>query len=248
MSSLGRNDAFSVVGGAPAARFVEGHVSRVTGTQVFVISPTFDSGAEFGPVRYSGRIPPVGAECLLAVVTATTEAWIISWDGPVATPPPTTEARACKLVATANQAAPPNATFVQMGFDAVPFNFGDFTFRAGSAPYTTGRLADAIIIPTAGLYRFHGSAAYQANTQLVSTWLFCNGAVTWADGSNSQFYSGATLSNGIYVVSQQVVQTAECAAGDVITLIQDQTTSVGGPFATVARYTWLTAEKLERAA
>lgn len=86
MSTLGRNDAFSVVGGAPNARFVEGHVSRVnlatTPPQVFVVAPTFDVGAEFGPVRYSGAPPPVDTEVIVAVMTGTTEAWIVSADLP----------------------------------------------------------------------------------------------------------------------------------------------------------------------
>lgn len=81
MSSLGRNDAFSVIGGAPAARFIEGHISRVTAGEAFVVSPTFDAGLEFGPCKFSGTAPPVGAECLVAVMTGTTIAWIVSWDG-----------------------------------------------------------------------------------------------------------------------------------------------------------------------
>lgn len=84
--TLGRNDAFSVVGGMPAARFVEGHVSRINSStvppQVFITAPTFDAGAEFGPVRYSGAPPPVATGVIVAVVTGTTEAWIVSADLP----------------------------------------------------------------------------------------------------------------------------------------------------------------------
>lgn len=82
MSAVGRNDAFSVVGGMPAARFVQGRISRVAGAQAFVTCPTFDAGAEFGPVRYDGARPPVGVDCVVAVMTGTTEAWLVSWDEP----------------------------------------------------------------------------------------------------------------------------------------------------------------------
>lgn len=88
MSALGRNDAFSVVGGMPAARFVQGTISRVTAGQVFVVCPTFDAGLEFGPCRYSGLAPTVGAGCVVAVMTGTTESWIVSWDGPLPAPAP----------------------------------------------------------------------------------------------------------------------------------------------------------------
>lgn len=84
MSAVGRNDAFSIVGGMPAARFVEGKVSRVTAPgQVFVACPTFDAGAEFGPVRYDGSPPAAGTAVVVAVMTGTTEAWIVSADAPV---------------------------------------------------------------------------------------------------------------------------------------------------------------------
>lgn len=84
VSAVGRNDAFSVVGGMPAARFVEGHVSRVSAAgQVFVTCPTFDAGAEFGPVRYDGSPPAAGVAVVVAVMTGTTEAWIVSADAPV---------------------------------------------------------------------------------------------------------------------------------------------------------------------
>lgn len=79
---LGRNDAFSVVGGAPTARFVDAKVSRVSGSQVFVISATFDAGLEFGPCTYAGSAPAVGTPVLVAVMTGTTEAWIVAANMP----------------------------------------------------------------------------------------------------------------------------------------------------------------------
>lgn len=80
MSSLGRSDAFSVVGGMPAARFIEGKISRVAGSQAFVIAPGFDAGLEFGPVVYSGPTPVVGAFCVVAVMTGTTRAYLVQHD------------------------------------------------------------------------------------------------------------------------------------------------------------------------
>lgn len=79
--TLGRNDFYGLLA-APNVRVVEGVVSRVTAGQAFVIAESFDDGLEFGPVRYSGAPPTAGAGCLVAVMTDTTEGWIISWDGP----------------------------------------------------------------------------------------------------------------------------------------------------------------------
>lgn len=86
MSALGRSDAFSVVGGMPAARFIEGKISRVAGTQAFVIAPGFDAGLEFGPVVYSGPTPIVGAFCVVAIMTGTTRAYLVQHDAAMVAP------------------------------------------------------------------------------------------------------------------------------------------------------------------
>jgi hypothetical protein len=88
--TLGRGDVFSVVGGAPNARIIEGTINRVDATthEAFVSAPSFDAGLEFGPCGYQGAPPTVGADCVVAVMTGTTKAWIISWDGPSATVAP----------------------------------------------------------------------------------------------------------------------------------------------------------------
>jgi microcystin-dependent protein len=79
--TLGRNDPYSVVGGIPGARVIEGKVSRISGTDVFIVSDQFDAGLEFGPVMYDGPAPPVGARAVVDIMTGTTECWIVSWDG-----------------------------------------------------------------------------------------------------------------------------------------------------------------------
>jgi hypothetical protein len=84
VTALGRGDFSALVAGS-THDVVQGTVTRVSGSQIFVICPNFDGGYEFGPVRYSGPIPAVGAGCVIAVMKDTTEAWLISWDGPYTT-------------------------------------------------------------------------------------------------------------------------------------------------------------------
>jgi len=82
VSSLGRNDIFGVIGGAPTARIIEGVINRVAANgDAFVSAASFDAGLEFGPCGYEGPVPIVGKACVVAIMTGTTKAWIISWDG-----------------------------------------------------------------------------------------------------------------------------------------------------------------------
>jgi hypothetical protein len=77
---VNRNDLYSMLS-APDVRTLQGIVTRVSGTKVFVTCPGYDGNAEFGPVFYNGVTPTDGATCLVCVVNNTTEAWIVSWDG-----------------------------------------------------------------------------------------------------------------------------------------------------------------------
>lgn len=79
---LGRNDIYGVIGGAPNVRFVEGTIHRISASEIFVTSPVFDAGLEFGPVTYFGPTPTLGASCVVGIMTGTTEAFLMSWDGP----------------------------------------------------------------------------------------------------------------------------------------------------------------------
>lgn len=143
--------------------------------------------------------------------------------------------KACKLVNTAGQVAPALATFTTMLFDnPVKFNYGPFAFGLSGAAFTS------IIIQEPGVYEFLSSIGYNSTGQQASSWLFQNGGLTWRDGSIAQFFTGAGLGSAVYIASQQCHQVAECLAGDVISLIQDQTTAA---LATAAGYTWLYAEK-----
>lgn len=70
-----------VQGDGPAARFADGTISRIDGVKAFVIVPGFDNGLEF-QANYAGRVPTVGKACIVALMTDTAEAWIISHDEP----------------------------------------------------------------------------------------------------------------------------------------------------------------------
>lgn len=78
---MDRNDIFGVLGNAPAARIAEGTISRLDGFTAYVIVPSFDDGLEF-QANYAGARPSAGEGCVVAIMTETSEAWIISLDGP----------------------------------------------------------------------------------------------------------------------------------------------------------------------
>lgn len=77
---MDRGDIFDLLG-KTQVRFAEGTITRLFGTIAYVTCPGFDNGLEF-QANFAGVTPVVGRTCVVAILTDTAEAWIISWDGP----------------------------------------------------------------------------------------------------------------------------------------------------------------------
>lgn len=76
---MNHGDLFDLIG-AKEVHTVAGMVTRVSGSDVFVVAPGFDDGLEFGPCLHTGAAPALGTRVLVALMSDTTEAWIISSD------------------------------------------------------------------------------------------------------------------------------------------------------------------------
>lgn len=235
MSTLGRNDAFSVVGGAPNARIIEGHVSRISGLEIFVVSPTFDAGLEFGPVQYGGNPPVLGAQCIVAVMTGTTEAWLLSWSGPSAGGTPMTGA---KLRSDANQPLTPTiATNTKITFDHIVRTALGYVFPTTSSRQT------GIVVPKTGLYDISAQVSVIANSQSMDSFITVNGSALMTENHWASDYTGAVFSLGVFNVDRQLHTRIMLTAGDLVELWYNQQTTAPQP-ANGTR-TWLDVLLLE---
>lgn len=232
---LGRNDAFAVIGGAPNARIVEGHVSRISGLEIFVVSPTFDEGLEFGPVLYGGITPVIGSECIVAVMTGTTEAWLLSWSGPNAGGTPMIGA---KLRSDVIQPTTPTiATNTKITFDHIVRTALGFIFP------TTSFRQTGIVVPKTALYDISAQVSVIANSQSMSCFITVNGSALMTENHWASDYTGATFTLGVFNVDRQLHTRVMLTAGDVVELWYNQQTTAPQP-ANGTR-TWLDVLLLE---
>lgn len=239
-----RGDIFSVLDNAPSARLALGTVNRLDVLIAYVIVPGFDNGLEFR-ANYSGPPPVVGAECVVAIMTETSEAWIISWDGAGARMPtlygvPKAMRARCKVAQGASTVLQ-NLLFTEDAVAplGVAFNDGGYTFRSAG-----GVLRDGVFVPETGVYHVELAYTALANSQIAVLNLLVNGSTTLPDGSKAKAASPAAAVTGTpYDPSPQIVWTGKLTAGDIISAQHAQTPS---PFALSADATTWYIEKRER--